>query len=244
MTEQEAKKSLLSKIKKGDEVYVTRGPQKGLRGAVKRVWDAGKETKVEILHLHDENPGGFPNEINLLETVSRKHVSRIWPGLEPNQDPKGGWCALLQRQENRHLVPAIGDLILHRDTDEEGYVVLIEDGVLGCNFPDYPRTGFSWVEYTKALVNIRESHLKRLRPHPLPRDARVTDEWVPYAKDVKAEPDPEDDLMSKIHEVKFGCKNQWEAYDKEGTFLFLMPAETASHFISELNRKNISLQPE
>jgi|SaaInlV_165m_DNA_1040744.scaffolds.fasta_scaffold02734_2 preprotein translocase subunit YajC len=240
MKEQEAKKVLLNKIKKGDEVYVTRGPQKGLRGTVKRVWDAGKETKVEI----DENPEESPNETILLETVSRKHVSRIWPGLEPNQDPKGGWCALLQRQENRHLVPAIGDLILHRDTDEEGYVVLIEDGVLGCNFPDYPRTGFSWVEYTKALVNIREPHLTRLRPHPLPRDARVTDEWVPYAKDVKAEPNPEDNLMSKIHQVKSGPnKNQWEAYDKEGTFLLHLPAETASHFISEMNRKNISWPP-
>ena len=227
MTEKEAKKLMLSRIKRGDEVFITRGKQKGFRGKVRKIWDAGQKTMVEILSGALVDPQ--PHEALQSVTADRKIVDRIWPGLEPNQNPKEGWCALLQRQSGRYPTPSVGDSVRKKSTMPHarvGFISIIEGDVLGCDFSETdPQLGFAWIKPSAVLVSL-------------------CDKWMPYAEDVRAEPAIRS-LMDRVHEVKPEANTrQWGAYDKKGNFLFHMPAKSASHFLSEQGRKDISSQPE
>lgn len=102
MTEEEAKEKLCAPDV-GHEVIVVSGRKhpKGLRGTVR--W----------MGLGEYGPSvGFlvPGEPKLRYT-SPNNLRRIYPGLEPEDSPEGGWVALWEALQNNTRPPKKGDIV-------------------------------------------------------------------------------------------------------------------------------------
>ncbi len=102
MTEQEAKNALLT-LEKGRDIVIVAGKKhpKGLRGTVR--WYG----------MGDYGPSlGFlvPGEQKLRYT-SPSNVQGIFPGLNPGDEPEGGWVALYEEVKNNTTVPKRDDVV-------------------------------------------------------------------------------------------------------------------------------------
>src|SRR6056300_1788535 len=94
--ERDARDDLLSQIRIGDKVVITKGKDFGLQGEVTGTFDRGSWIGVEVTFLDNET-----------ETYRKNHVRKVWPGLKPEEHPVGGWAALQSRHGSRTPTPCV-----------------------------------------------------------------------------------------------------------------------------------------
>ena len=114
MTEDEAKAKLIPPVQKGAAVVVTRGRKvpHGTFGVVR--WEGDGEWGPRVgLSVEGEEK---------LVYTAHKNVESVYPGLQPNQRPDGGWVELYNRVQREQLLPQKGHRVLHKESGLEGDV--------------------------------------------------------------------------------------------------------------------------
>lgn len=114
MTEEEAKAKLIPPVQKGATVVVARGRKvpHGTVGVVR--WEGDGEWGPRVgLSVEGEDK---------LVYTAFKNVDSVYPGLQPDQRPDGGWVELYDRVQREQLLPQKGHRVLHKDSGLEGDV--------------------------------------------------------------------------------------------------------------------------
>ena len=123
MTEEEAKAKLIPPVQKGATVVVARGRMvpHGTVGVVR--WEGDGEWGPRVgLSVEGEDK---------LVYTAFKNVDSVYPGLQPDQRPDGGWVELYDRVQREQLLPQKGHRILHKDSGLEGDVFWVGGSRLG-----------------------------------------------------------------------------------------------------------------
>lgn len=149
----------------GDRVLVLEGPWKDSTGQVSKL-----DPPCAWVEIDSPLAPRLPGDVVDITKVKRADLQRLWPGLDPGENPQGGWKKLMDNQAKRNPQPCVGQVVRPAEwPNDEGQIVIIHEGLIGHTAPEADQLLWS------APSDLELKHLDR-------------DEWMSYAPDVKSIP--------------------------------------------------------
>jgi len=210
--ERDARDDLLSQIRIGDKVVITKGKDFGLQGEVTGTFDRGSWIGVEVMFLDNET-----------ETYRKNHVRKVWPGLKPEEHPVGGWAALQSRHGGRTPTPCVDQQVRHKTRGTKGRIVRVNAGSV------------LYASKSSTTMHAPESQLQVQNPDGSWSDF-ATDEVVRPAVPIRNLPDP----FCQIREVRGKPDtdqdpSRWSAHDAKGNLIAHLNVTEARNLMVQLS---------